>query len=111
MWMRHALTTFQRRNGYGSLDRSVTKFDTGGCQQGEVNTMPLLEPTLRRWIAMWTELLSGFVLIGLTLMLLFQKDVWVIPLLMLGVLIFYTGVTMYDLHHQGIERRQRMSFR
>lgn len=73
--------------------------------------MPLLEPTLRRWIAMWTELLSALILILLVLILLVQKDGWVIPLLMLGILVFYTFVTMYDLHHQGIERRQRMAFR
>jgi hypothetical protein len=72
--------------------------------------MPLLEPTLRHWLTMWTELLSALILILLVLILLVQKDGWIIPLLMLGVLVFYTMVTVYDLHHQGIELRQRMAF-
>jgi hypothetical protein len=72
--------------------------------------MSLLKPSLRHWLTMWTELLSALILILLVLILLVQKDGWVVPLLMLGVLMFYTVVTIYDLHHQGIERRQRMAF-
>jgi hypothetical protein len=73
--------------------------------------MTLLEPTLRRWITLWTNLLTAFALIGLTLMLLVQKDGWMIPPLMFVVLIFHTVVTIYDLQHQGIEYRQRLAFR
>lgn len=73
--------------------------------------MLLLEPSLHRWFTFWTNLLSGFVLILLVLILLVQKDGWIIPFLMLGVLVFHTIVTMYDLHHQGIEQRQRLGFR
>ena len=72
--------------------------------------MPLLEPTIRRWFTFWTNLLTGFVLILLTLILLVQKDAWVVLLMMGGVLVFHTAVTMYDLHHQGMEYRQRLGF-
>ena len=73
--------------------------------------MPLLSHSFRRWFTFWTNLLSGFVLIGLVLMLLVQKDGWMIPLTMFGVLVFHTVVTLYDLQHQGIEYRQRVAFR
>ena len=45
------------------------------------------------------------------LVLLVQKDSLILLSLMCGILVFHTVVTIYDLHDQGIERRQRLAFR
>ena len=45
------------------------------------------------------------------LVLLVQKDSLILLLLMFGILVFHTVVTMYEFHEQGMERRQRLAFR
>jgi hypothetical protein len=91
----------------------TSKGDVGVCVCGWLaNTMmPLIAPLTTRWITFWMNLATALVLFLTVLMLIVQKDSWIVFTVTVSMVLLNTIVSIYDLSQQSDYHRQRFALR
>ena len=72
--------------------------------------MPLVELRIMRWAVYWSNLITALVVLVTMLMLLIQKDSWIVFVVLVAVCALNTVLTICDLEQQATEYRRRLGY-
>lgn len=72
--------------------------------------MPLLEQRTIRWAVYWSNLITALVVLITILMLIVQKDSWLMLAVLAGVCTVNIVLTICDLEQQATEHRRRLGY-
>ena len=72
--------------------------------------MPLLEQRTIRWAAYWSNIITALVVLVTLLMLIIQKDAWVILIVLAAVCALNIVLSICDLENQANEHRRLLGY-
>ena len=104
--MLHVLATFQQIGAFGFSVEGVRLTPEHGLR-----AMPLLEPSMTHWAVYWTNLITALVAFLTLLMLIVQKDSWIILAVLVSVCCVNIVLTIYDMNNHATKYRHHYILR